>query len=111
MRYVLGLWSVVMICSVLTAQNNVSTPASDASHADSEIERLLKVMADQQRSIDHQQEAIANQQKQIMEQRHEIEELKQQWRSNSSNKSAGNNAGSSLQTAKLTTASATHSRS
>jgi len=107
----LGFWSVVMICGVLMAQSSVSTAASAASQPDSEIERLLKAMADQQRSIDHQQEAITNQQKQIMDQRREIEELKQQLRSNSWNKPSDSNAGSSLQTATLTTAARDHSKS
>ena len=94
MRCVVGLWFVVMMCSVLTAQS--ISPGSDSVNTDSDIQKLLKVMAGQQRSIDHQQEAIANQQKQIMDQRHEIEELKQQLRSNRLTKSAGNDAGSPL---------------
>src|SRR5215467_7125038 len=98
MRFVVGLWFVVMMCSALTVQGNVLSPASNAAHADSEIQELLREIAAQQRSTDHQQEAIANQQKQLMDQRQEIETLKQQLRSNSWRKSAGNDGGSPLQT-------------
>src|SRR5215470_12661557 len=108
MRCVVGLWFVVMMCSVLTAQS--ISPASDSVNTDSDIQKLLKVVAGQQRSIDHQQEAIANQQKQIMDQRHEIEELKQQLRSDRLTTSVGNDGGSPLQTeATFNTAAVDHS--
>src|SRR5215469_10656095 len=110
MRCVVGLWFVVMMCSVLTAQS--ISPGSDSVNTDSDIQKLLKVMAGQQRSIDHQQEAIADQQKQIMDQRHEIEQLKQQLRSNHWSKSASNDAGSPVLTGvTFNTAAADHSQS
>ena len=112
MRYVLRLWSIVMISSLLAAQSSVSAPASDTSHRDGEVQELLKAVAAQQKSIDRQQEAIANQQKQLMDQRQEIETLKQQLRSNSWSKSAGNDGGSPLQTAAtFNTAAVDHSKS
>jgi len=110
MRYVLSLWFIVSMSSVLTAQSNVSSSASDAGHAEGEIQRLLQAMAAQQRSIDNQQAQIANQQKQITDQHQEIDELKRQLRSDPWSKSAGNDTGQPLQMgASFKTAAADHS--